>query len=220
MPVWRRPGMSPDGPVRLREILRTGDAGRALAGHAAACVVRAGLVVGTGSSVRCASQKHRCKPGILGGIWSTRPSHNFITCCTSRRSPVSSPSPVTQLPSKCHSGRLLTSNCDPRGSIATWQLEFPIAVRRGGNLISGSIDRLVLLRRGQNVVAADIIDFKTDSIEPSQEPDWSQRIAYYHSQLSMYADSVAQIFRIPAGRIAARLAFVEPGAVAACEVPA
>ncbi len=79
----------------------------------------------------------------------------------------------------------------------------------GSDVTTGSIDRLVLLRRGRTILAADIIDFKTDAIAPEHEPDWSQRIEHYRPQLDAYATAIARICQLPRNRIAARLAFVE-----------
>ncbi|MGE4003318.1 MAG: 3'-5' exonuclease, partial [Planctomycetaceae bacterium] len=91
--------------------------------------------------------------------------------------------------------------------------ELPIAARTQGAVTTGSIDRMVLLVRGPRVLAADIIDFKTDAVHPSNEPDWSERISHYREQLAAYATAVSQIHQLPRERIAARLAFVEPQVV-------
>ncbi len=99
--------------------------------------------------------------------------------------------------------------------------ELPIASQCGGtatagseagtacDVITGAIDRIVLLRQGHTVLAADIIDFKTDAITPENEPDWSQRIEHYRPQLNAYAAAISTIYELPRDRIAARLAFVE-----------
>jgi ATP-dependent exoDNAse (exonuclease V) beta subunit len=95
----------------------------------------------------------------------------------------------------------------------TVRCEHPIAYRSGGELVTGSIDRLVLCKRGGTVIAADVIDFKTDAVMPALEPEWSQRIEGYRPQLAAYAEAVASTYGLPADRLATRLAFVQPRVV-------
>jgi ATP-dependent exoDNAse (exonuclease V) beta subunit len=95
----------------------------------------------------------------------------------------------------------------------TVRCEHPIAYRRGGELVTGSIDRLVLCKREGTVIAADVIDFKTDAVTPAREPEWSQRIEGYRPQLAAYAEAVSSIYSLPRERIATRLVFVQPGVV-------
>ena len=90
----------------------------------------------------------------------------------------------------------------------------------GGNVISGSIDRLVLLRRNGIVVAADILDYKTDVL-PSAKPDAAKTLAgHYQPQLSAYADVVSQLYELPRDRIATRLVLLSVPDVVRIEHPA
>jgi len=86
--------------------------------------------------------------------------------------------------------------------------EHDVAVRLEGELLTGSIDRLVLIRRGEQVLAADIIDYKTDVISP-EGLDSHERTAHYRRQLQAYADAVSTIYELAPERIATRLLFVE-----------
>ena len=55
-------------------------------------------------------------------------------------------------------------------------------------LWSGSIDRLVLGRRGDDVVWAEVWDYKTDIMTPDQLP---ARVEHYRPQLTSYGRVVA-----------------------------
>lgn len=75
-----------------------------------------------------------------------------------------------------------------------------------GQLIQGSIDRLVLLCDGEKLIAADVVDFKTDS-DPTAAAD------RHGEQLLAYRDAVARLFHLPAESISARLLMVADGSV-------
>jgi ATP-dependent exoDNAse (exonuclease V) beta subunit len=77
-------------------------------------------------------------------------------------------------------------------------------------LWNGSIDRLVLGRRGDDAVWAEVLDYKTDILTPSQLPD---RIDYYRPQLETYGRVVAAQTGLPASAIHRRLLFLELGRV-------
>lgn len=87
--------------------------------------------------------------------------------------------------------------------------EYPIAVIEDDTLVTGTIDRLVLMRRGDRVLAADVIDFKTDTVEPDNEPMLAAKVEHYRPQIEAYRTAVAKMLQIDKSRIAARLLFVE-----------
>ncbi len=87
--------------------------------------------------------------------------------------------------------------------------EHPFACRFERTLISGIIDRLVLWSSGDRVVAAEIIDFKTDVIADRASLD--ARVANYRPQLESYRRAVTQLFGLAEDRIAANFLFVETG---------
>lgn len=79
-----------------------------------------------------------------------------------------------------------------------------------GKLWRGTIDRLVLLRDGNRVVGADVVDFKSDrlpnGVAPSQES-----LAVYRRQLAFYGEVVSRWYSLPKEKISLRLAFVSEG---------
>jgi ATP-dependent exoDNAse (exonuclease V) beta subunit len=90
----------------------------------------------------------------------------------------------------------------------TVETECPFAVLEPDGLLSGSIDRLVVLLDGDEVVAADLIDFKTDALKAGEEAI-RDRTAYYRPQVEAYRRAAAQLFRLPPQRIASRLLFLD-----------
>ena len=90
--------------------------------------------------------------------------------------------------------------------------ERPLAIRDGDEILTGSIDRLVLVRRGGAVVAADVLDYKTDAIEPGDER-LAERVAFYRPQIEAYRRAVAKTYRLEPRRITSRLVFMAAGIV-------
>ena len=82
----------------------------------------------------------------------------------------------------------------------------------GPSLWSGAIDRLVLTRREGQVVAAEILDFKSDALA---EGELEARVEHYRPQLEAYAGLVADRYELEPSAIERRLLFVRTGAV--CE---
>jgi ATP-dependent exoDNAse (exonuclease V) beta subunit len=82
-----------------------------------------------------------------------------------------------------------------------------IAARSDQHLLSGAIDRLVLIRRDGELVAADVIDFKTDALLPDDGAALAGRVAYYRPQIDAYRHAVATMFRLGPERVAGRLVF-------------
>jgi len=91
--------------------------------------------------------------------------------------------------------------------------ERPFAVVDGDALLSGTIDRLVVLGDGGNPVGADILDFKTDRVTARGLGD---RVEFYRPQLEAYRRAAGQLTGLPEAQISARLLFVEPGVVVDC----
>ncbi|MCH2181865.1 MAG: UvrD-helicase domain-containing protein [Mariniblastus sp.] len=85
------------------------------------------------------------------------------------------------------------------------QNERPFAVYHRGELVQGFIDRLVLIYNGANLIAADLIDFKTDQVT---EENMGQRVEYYRPQLNAYRMAVSRFCHLPIERVTARLLFV------------
>ena len=90
--------------------------------------------------------------------------------------------------------------------------EYPFACRFDRTLISGVIDRLVLWSDADRIVAAELLDFKTDAVGESGVLIES-RINEYRLQLETYRRAVSRLFGIEVSCVTARLLFVKPGIV-------
>jgi ATP-dependent exoDNAse (exonuclease V) beta subunit len=102
-----------------------------------------------------------------------------------------------------------------RGLRLEVEREWPFLVREGDRIVSGQIDRLVLWYDGDRPWAADVIDFKTDRLEPGDAAALAARVEHYRPQLEAYRRALRRLFRLPVERVSARLVFVEPGIVQA-----
>ena len=92
--------------------------------------------------------------------------------------------------------------------------EFPMSSIDGLTHLHGSVDRLVLIRRDGEPVAADIIDFKTDRLdETSDEQNVQALTEHYRGQIECYARGISQTLQIPADHINLRLVFLQSGIV-------
>jgi ATP-dependent helicase/nuclease subunit A len=96
--------------------------------------------------------------------------------------------------------------------------ERPFAVRENDAVVYGIIDRLVLFCRGDKVLAADLLDFKSDAIAVRDVAEIDQVVARYQPQLTMYHRAMTQHFALDVDRIATRLLFVQVGEVRRAEV--
>ncbi|MDP7274518.1 MAG: PD-(D/E)XK nuclease family protein, partial [Planctomycetaceae bacterium] len=90
--------------------------------------------------------------------------------------------------------------------------EYPFTINRDGETLNGTIDRLVLLRHGDAIVAADTIDYKTDHVEGQDAVD--KKVEYYRGQLEAYRNAVRRVFGLDDDHIATRLAFLGAGQLA------
>lgn len=80
-------------------------------------------------------------------------------------------------------------------------------VRDGTTFLNGSLDRVVWLSEGDRIVAADVIDFKTDAIAPGDEAALCARAEHYRPQMEAYRRAVVGLSKLPAERVAIRLIF-------------
>jgi ATP-dependent exoDNAse (exonuclease V) beta subunit len=93
------------------------------------------------------------------------------------------------------------------------QSERAFAVREGDQMVSGKIDRLVLIRRGGKLIAADILDFKTDTLPAGERAALAERIGFYRPQVEAYRMAAAISFRLDPRQITAQLIFLALGQV-------
>lgn len=89
------------------------------------------------------------------------------------------------------------------------QRERPFAVRIDDQLVTGSIDRLVVIKNGGKPVAADVIDFKTDDIATDDAVALSKKVNLYRPQIDAYRRAVAQMLLLAPERVSARLVFLK-----------
>ena len=79
------------------------------------------------------------------------------------------------------------------------------AVGINGQLLQGFIDRLVLTYEGDKLLAAEVIDYKTDAVEGEA---LQSRINHYRPQLNAYRQATARFCKLPLERVSAQLVFV------------
>ncbi len=91
--------------------------------------------------------------------------------------------------------------------------ERPFALREGDTLLSGQMDRLVVLYDAGRVVGGDVLDFKTDTLSADDPEAISARTEVYRPQLEAYRRAAAQWLGLPRKRVSARLVFLGPGLV-------
>ncbi|HEY8375009.1 MAG TPA: PD-(D/E)XK nuclease family protein, partial [Nannocystis sp.] len=86
--------------------------------------------------------------------------------------------------------------------------------RAGDAIVEGIIDRLVLWGRDGRVEGAEVVDYKTDAIQPGDATALAARTALYRPQLAAYRDAVAALYGLDPDRIRAKLLFLRVGVVA------
>jgi len=102
---------------------------------------------------------------------------------------------------------------DPGNRIEVFnERRFAATISRSENteLIEGVVDRLVLVYENDVLVAADVIDFKSDAIG---QHELSAKVAAYSPQLSAYREAISISLGIPLSSISTRLAFIGTGDV-------
>ena len=93
--------------------------------------------------------------------------------------------------------------------------ERSFAVCHDNQLLNGSIDRIVWLYSGEQLVAADIIDFKTDRV--ANESELAAKVDFYAPQLQAYRVAVCRMSGLASESVLARLLFVGTGMIANVE---
>ncbi|MBK9387782.1 MAG: UvrD-helicase domain-containing protein [Planctomycetes bacterium] len=91
--------------------------------------------------------------------------------------------------------------------------EEPFAVRAEDELWTGRFDRLVLVRRGERFVAAEVLDFKTESFDPADEAALEARARFHAPQLEGYRRAAAALFALPRDAVRGALLFPRAGRI-------
>ncbi len=85
------------------------------------------------------------------------------------------------------------------------QNERSFAVLLSGKMMQGVIDRLVLIYNEEGLIAADLIDFKSEIVSSE---NIQEKVEYYRPQLTAYRLAVSLFTGLSLERISARLLFV------------
>lgn len=94
--------------------------------------------------------------------------------------------------------------------------ERPFVLLQNGELMQGTIDRLILLSVNGRLVAADVVDFKTDRFAGERSTWIEARRAHYGPQLHEYRNAVMSCFGLGSAQISTRLLLLEADAVVEC----
>jgi ATP-dependent exoDNAse (exonuclease V) beta subunit len=89
--------------------------------------------------------------------------------------------------------------------------ERPFAIRDGDAVAHGIIDRLILFCRHDDVLAADCIDFKSDTLTVGEAASMRDAIERHRPQLRLYRQAIARQFGLDMDRITTRLLFLALG---------
>jgi ATP-dependent exoDNAse (exonuclease V) beta subunit len=95
-------------------------------------------------------------------------------------------------------------------TVFTVNNEFPICASIDGDLLRGFIDRLVIMRVDERIVAVDICDYKTDRIN-NNAGKLQASVSHYRPQIAAYRNAIAQMFALEPLQIGARLIFTHAG---------
>ncbi|UUO05304.1 UvrD-helicase domain-containing protein [Blastopirellula sp. J2-11] len=112
-----------------------------------------------------------------------------------------------------HLRQLLNRQTAPRpkfvaaDAIAEVRQEQTFAIAVEGGIQNGSIDRLVLWKEGSEVVAADVVDYKTDRLAEGDAQSLADRSAFYRPQVNAYRRAVQQMWRLPEKSVSGHLYF-------------
>jgi hypothetical protein len=85
---------------------------------------------------------------------------------------------------------------------------FAVSLNEG--LLEGVIDRLILVYQGNKIIAADVIDFKSDAVDGS---NLQRHIEFYRPQMDAYRIAVSKFARIPIEKVSTRIVFANVGTV-------
>ena len=88
------------------------------------------------------------------------------------------------------------------------ETERRFAVSIDDEIWQGTVDRLVLVFEGDRLVAADVIDFKTDRVASDEI---QARVEHYRPQLAAYRAAVSSFTDLPLEKVSTRLVFVQSG---------
>lgn len=89
--------------------------------------------------------------------------------------------------------------------------ELPFLHRQAEGLLQGYIDRLALVEEEGRVVGAEVLDFKTDVMDPSDAGALAARVEHYRPQIDAYREAVAGRYRLDLRQVTGILLFLRTG---------
>jgi ATP-dependent exoDNAse (exonuclease V) beta subunit len=95
----------------------------------------------------------------------------------------------------------------PESDEVVVERERRFAVRRDEHFLGGVVDRVVLLKRAGQIVAADVVDFKTDDLSGSNDAAIRSRVDAYRPQMLAYRDAMARVLGLDVEKVTVRLFF-------------
>lgn len=106
---------------------------------------------------------------------------------------------------------ILSRDSYPRGAVV--ERELPFLHRVPDGILQGYIDRLILIQEEGRVVAAEVLDFKTDQVDGSDPGAMEAKVAFYRPQIDAYREAVAGRYGLDMSKVAGKLLFLRPGVV-------
>ena len=91
--------------------------------------------------------------------------------------------------------------------------ELPFVRRVGDEIQEGVIDRLVLIQRDGRIVRAEILDFKTDSVESGDDGMLAAHAEHYRPQILAYCNAVRERYGLGEGEVTGKLVFLAAGVI-------
>ncbi len=85
--------------------------------------------------------------------------------------------------------------------------------RAGDAIVEGIIDRLVVWGADGRVEGAEVLDYKTDALDPGDAEALAERVAFYRPQIAAYREAVAGMYGLDLDRVGAKLLFLGSGVV-------
>ncbi|MHC4941770.1 MAG: UvrD-helicase domain-containing protein [Planctomycetota bacterium] len=118
-------------------------------------------------------------------------------------------------PAKNAEACMVHADSDKQGF--SWQVwhERPFALHEGDTILSGKIDRLVVLHEKGRPKAADVLDFKTDAIPAGDAKALALKRETYRPQIEAYRKAAAGLLGLKPSAVSARLVFLEAGVIEA-----
>jgi ATP-dependent exoDNAse (exonuclease V) beta subunit len=113
----------------------------------------------------------------------------------------------------------LSRGAYPSGAGLRVERELPFLHRTPDGILQGFIDRLVVVEergigeRGGGVIGAEVLDFKTDVLDPADAGAVEEKVAYYRPQIEAYRQAVEKRHGLDPSTIRGRLLFLSAGLV-------